>query len=191
MPRLNLSRLHSFFQAAADSYRQAPWQIVEKRQTIKVECEKYDRRPRYAAVMGQIGPIKGLLLCDDWRSRVLMEQSGDEFAFDKIADQLVNLNVYYEDIKAVRPAELAAARKYGLEIADSAAYPCVYRKEPGCSYRRPDASELALVEGCLRAVPVFVNRHKQDDPTKEAVTVSVASGQLTLGLSWVSGVENK
>ena len=41
------------------------------------------------------------------------------------------------------------------------------------------------MEGCLRAVPEFVVRHKQDDPAKEEITVPVASGPLKLALSWV------
>ena len=45
--------------------------------------------------------------------------------------------------------------------------------------------ELELMEECLRAVPDFIKRHKQDDPAKEELTVPVASGQLRLVLSWV------
>jgi hypothetical protein len=41
------------------------------------------------------------------------------------------------------------------------------------------------MEGCLRAVPEFVVRRKQDDPAKEVITVPVASGELKLVLSWV------
>ena len=41
------------------------------------------------------------------------------------------------------------------------------------------------MEGCLRAVPEFVGRHKQDDPAREEMTVPVASGSLSLVLSWV------
>ena len=41
------------------------------------------------------------------------------------------------------------------------------------------------MEGCLRAVPDFVARHRQDDPAREEMTVPVASGPLTLVLSWV------
>jgi hypothetical protein len=44
------------------------------------------------------------------------------------------------------------------------------------------------MEGCLRAVPEFVNRHHQGDPAREEMTVPVACGPLKLVLSWV--VEN-
>jgi hypothetical protein len=42
------------------------------------------------------------------------------------------------------------------------------------------------MEGCLRAVGDFVNRHKQDDSAREEMTVPVPSGQLKLALSWVT-----
>jgi len=45
------------------------------------------------------------------------------------------------------------------------------------------------MEGCLRAVPDFVNRRRQDDSARDEFTVPVASGQLKLGLSWV--IENE
>ena len=52
-----------------------------------------------------------------------------------------------------------------------------YRHEPGW---------LELYQqGCLRAVPDFVARRKQDDPAGEEMTVPVASGPLKLALSWV------
>ena len=65
------------------------------------------------------------------------------------------------------------------------AYPEVFHKERGLSLRPPLAWELELMEGCLRAVPEFVGRHKQDDPAREEMTVPVASGSLSLVLSWV------
>jgi hypothetical protein len=42
------------------------------------------------------------------------------------------------------------------------------------------------VEVCLRAAPEFVNRHPQDGPAREQVTVPVAAEQLRLVLSWVA-----
>ena len=65
------------------------------------------------------------------------------------------------------------------------AYPEVCHKKRGLSWRPPLAWELELLEGCLRAVPEFVGRHKQGDPAREEMTVPVASGPLKLVLSWV------
>ena len=82
-------------------------------------------------------------------------------------------------------ADLEAAQKHGWPVARADAYPEVYHKEPGLSLRPPLAWELELLEGCLRAVPEFVIRRRQDDPAREEMTVPVASRELKLALSWV------
>jgi hypothetical protein len=55
--------------------------------------------------------------------------------------------------------------------------------------RPPLAWELELLEGCLRAVPESLDRHPQDDPATEEITVPVASGELRLVLSWMADTE--
>jgi hypothetical protein len=83
-------------------------------------------------------------------------------------------------------ADLEAAKRHGWQVARLDAYPEVFHKERGLSLRPPLAWELELVEGCLRAVPGFVQRRRQDDPAREEeMTVPVASGELMLALSWV------
>ena len=51
--------------------------------------------------------------------------------------------------------------------------------------RPPLAWELELLEGCLRAIPDFVSRRRQDDPARGELTVPAASGPLRLVLSGV------
>ena len=51
--------------------------------------------------------------------------------------------------------------------------------------RPPLARELDLLEACLRAVPEFVERRRQDDETREEVAVETAAGPVKLGLAWV------
>jgi hypothetical protein len=70
-------------------------------------------------------------------------------------------------------------------VAAPEAYPWIFRKDPGQSPRPPSAWELELLEGCLRAVPDFVNRRRQDDPAKETMTVATGGGPTQMTLSWV------
>ena len=42
------------------------------------------------------------------------------------------------------------------------------------------------MEGCLRAIPAFLARHRPDDLSKHKMTVPVVLGTLTLILSWVA-----
>ena len=57
------------------------------------------------------------------------------------------------------------------------------RKLPKRILKRP--TEPILMEGCLRAIPAFVARHRRDDMSKHKMTVPVAGGDLSLILSWV------
>jgi hypothetical protein len=70
-------------------------------------------------------------------------------------------------------------------VARPDAWPLVLHKERGLSHRPPLAWELELLEGCLRAVPEFVRRRAQDDPSGEAITVPTAAGAMQLTLAWV------
>jgi hypothetical protein len=81
--------------------------------------------------------------------------------------------------------DLTAIRRHGWEVAGPEAYPSIFRKERGMTIRPPLAWELELMEGCLRALPRFIARHKPDDPAPHSITVPTAAGGLTLVLSWV------
>jgi hypothetical protein len=83
------------------------------------------------------------------------------------------------------PADVDAARRHGWPVARPDAYPSVFHKDRGLSLRPPVAWELELLEGCLRSIPEFVRRHRQDDPARVEVTVPVASGPVRLTLSWI------
>ena len=53
------------------------------------------------------------------------------------------------------------------------------------SMRPPLSWELELLEGCLRAIPDFVDGHRPGDTDTVRMTVSVATRSLDLDLSWV------
>ena len=80
---------------------------------------------------------------------------------------------------------LDAAEKYGWEVAGPDADPAPIRKERGMVMRLPLTWELALLEGCLRAVPDFASPHDHADPKPESITVPTAAEMLRMILSWV------
>jgi hypothetical protein len=100
----------------------------------------------------------------------------------------VATTVLFGEAYEIPALDLAAAERFGWKVARPDAYPHAFRKERGMSMRPPKASELDLLEACLRATPDFVKRRRQDDPTPETVTVPAGEGEATLRLSWVTGV---
>jgi hypothetical protein len=187
MPGVTAAQVANFYEAASYFFRQAPWKIVGDETAIKVECGKFQSGPWYAVVMGQSGLTTGLALYENLAAlRQLWASDGPD---EENARQTVATSVTFGEEWDIPVADLEAAKKHGWPVARPDAYPEVFRKERGMSLRPLLAWELELVEGCLRTVPDFVNRHMQDDLAPEEVTVSVAFGPLKLVLSWVGDDE--
>src|SRR3954469_13901516 len=170
-----------FYRAAASFYRKAPWRSAGEGETIKVECKPLEDGPWYAIVMGMGGTVKGLILCDDWKSRVLLDRG----PYDAIADQLQHVTVHFGNRKDIHPDDLALAQQLGFEVAGQEAYPSVFRTERGCHHRQPNARELELLEACLWVIPDFVERVEDRKPEVLEYTFQGTTGRLTLDLSWV------
>jgi tetratricopeptide (TPR) repeat protein len=183
IPGVGPEQAGRFYEAAAFFYRQAPWKRIGYESAIKIESAKYPDGPYYAVIMGQSGMVMGVALYDDLSTLKRLwsgQMSDEENARDTVATA-----VTFADPEEVPPSDLEAARQYGWAVARRDAYPLIYRKERGDIMRLPEAWELELLEACLRAIPPFVQRHRADDSTREEMVVPVASGEVTLGLSWV------
>jgi len=188
VPGVTPKQVGGFYEAAASFFQQTPWkQIGGYEAAIQVECGKFQSGPWYAVLMGQSGLTTGLALYEGLNT--LRRLWAGELASEENARQTVTTSVTFGEEWTIPVADLDAAKKYGWTVARPDAYPAVFHKERGLVMRPALAWELELLEGCLRAIPDFVNRHQQDDPAKEEMTVPVASGPLKLVLSWVADTE--
>ncbi len=172
-----------FYEAAAYFYRQAPWKKVGYESAIKIECDRIEGGPWYGVLMGQSGLTIGLALYEDLK--LLRGMWSEERDDEDNARRTVATTVTFGDEYETPVADIDAARRHGWPVARPDAYPTAIHKGRGMSMRPPKAVELELLEGCLRAVPEFVMKRDQDDPTPETFTVPVASGPLRLTLAWV------
>jgi hypothetical protein len=184
MPGVRPAQVARFYEAAAAFFRQAPWKQVGYEAAIRVQCDKFQSGPWYAVLMGQSGLEMGLALYEDLEA--LQQMWAGERADEDMARHSVATTVTFGEAWDIPVADLEAAERYGWPVARPDAYPSVFHKERGLALRPPLAWELELMEGCLRAVPGFVARRRQDDPATEEMTVPVASGELKLVLSWVA-----
>jgi hypothetical protein len=183
MPGITPERVAGFYRAAAGFYRRAPWRKLGYETAIKVECDRFESGPWYAVVMGQSGMTFGLALYDDLET--LRKLWAGEMSQEENARETLALTVTFGDETEIPVADLDAGRGYGWEVGGPEAYPSVFRKERGLSMRPPLAWELELMEGCLRAIPAFAARHRPEDLSRHKMTVPVASGDLSVMLSWV------
>jgi tetratricopeptide (TPR) repeat protein len=174
-----------FYDAAAYYFEEAPWRKVGYEAAIRVECDGIPGGPWYAVIMGQSGLTLGLAVYHDLGllRRMWSEDEGDEV---EDSDRRAGLGVIYGEEADVPVADLDAARAHDWRVAREDAYPSAFRKEREASARSLRARELALLEACLRAVPGFVARHRQDDPAREEVAVPAGAGEVRLALSWVT-----
>jgi hypothetical protein len=148
---------------------------------IRVECPPREGGPRFAIVLGKKGKIRGLWLCDDWKTCFLFE-NGD---YKAVADHLQYTAVHFGGRTEISPEDLEKAQRLGFEVAGPRAYPCVLRKERGGEFGSPDAGELELLEACLRVIPDFLKRAEDRKPDVYEYASEGKTGKRTLDLSWV------
>jgi tetratricopeptide (TPR) repeat protein len=188
MPGVTPAQVGGFFEAAAFFFLQAPWKKLGDEAAIKVECDKFQSGPWYAVVMGQSGLTTGLALYEDLKAlRQIWTTDGSE---EETAREGVATTVTFGEEWTIPLADLEATKKHGWQVARPDAYPEVFHKERGLVLRPPLAWQLELMEGCLRAIPEFVNRHTQDETVREEMNVPVASVPLKLVLSWVAEINS-
>jgi tetratricopeptide (TPR) repeat protein len=177
VPGVSAVQVGSYFAAAAEFYRRAPWRLVAGEVPIEVRTDKFQSGPWYAVVMGQSGMTLGLALYEDRQvlSEILTGAGSDEENFRRTSAISLTFGEAFE----MAPADLDAAERHGWEIAGPEAYPCAMRVNPGNAVRPPLAWELELLAGVLRAIPDFLARKEKNT----TVTVPAAAGELTLELT--------
>jgi hypothetical protein len=175
------TKARDFYRAAAKFYRQAPWRSVGGDEPIMVRCEPLDGGPRFVIVLGKKDKVKGLWLCGDWKTCVLVERG----QYEIIAEHLRYTALHFGDRTEISPTDLEKIQKHGFEVAGPRAFPVVLRKEPGADFRSPDAGELEILEACLSVIPDFLKRAEDRKPDVYEYAFKAISGNLSLDLSWV------
>ncbi len=177
VPGVWLDDIRGFYEAAADFYRAAPWRLVPGDTTLKIECPKFNTHTWYGVVMGQSGLVLGLALYEDLGMlRRLFSGSGSD---EEMSRQATGLSVMYGEAFEIPIADLDAAERYQWPVVGPEAFPNPIYVNPGRSMRPPLAWELELLEGCLRAIPQFL----ESGSAAATIDVPGSRGSLTLQLS--------
>jgi hypothetical protein len=148
---------------------------------IKVKCEQLEGGPRFAIVLGKSGKMKGLWLCDDWKTCLLVERG----RYETIAEHLRYTALHFGDRTEISPDDREIVKRHGFEVAGPGAFPAAFRNEPGEVFRSPDGGELELLEACLWVIPDFLKRAEDRKPDVYEYAFKGAGGEMTMNLSWV------
>jgi tetratricopeptide (TPR) repeat protein len=181
VPGVRLDDIRGFYEAAADYYRAAPWRLVPGDTTLKIECQKFNTHTWYGVVMGQSGLVLGLALYEDLGMlQQLFTGTGSD---EEMSRQATGLSVMYGEAFEIPIADLDAAERHAWPVAGPEAYPNPIYVNPGRSMRPPLAWELELLEGCLRAIP----RYLESGAATTTIEVPGSRGNLTLQVSQTGG----
>jgi tetratricopeptide (TPR) repeat protein len=181
---ISVELMADYYDAAASFFERSPWRSVGYEAAIHIEVPRLQGGPWYGVLMGQSGLMSGLALYHDLallRRLLRGELSDEQNARLTVADVVS----YGEDF-TLAFADLDAIQEHGWRIARGDAYPCGYHKGRNREMRSATAPELELLVACLRTVPDFIQRRKQDDHTPETFEPTVAGTPTPVTLVWVT-----
>jgi hypothetical protein len=178
MSGVTTTQARDFYRAAASFYRRVPWWRVGGGETIRVESDPPEAGPWYAVVLGKRGGVKGLILVEDWSSRVLLGRG----PYEAIEGQVRAVAVRFGGHSPLHRNDLEVAWRRGYEVAGPDAYPTVFRTGPGQETGTPDAGELGLLGACLWAIPDLLERARDRNPGVFEYASQGSTGRLRLCL---------
>lgn len=178
-PGITPEALAGFFAAASRFLDARPWQRIRHRRTIRLDAASLGTEPAFLMVLGDGNSHRGLVIFLQ-RPAVTMHLQGS--LLGHLATWAGFLAVFLggPHDQAAGEADAVCNDGHGYTPA-----------EPVQSLRRPRASELQVLEACLRAVPAFIERHDDSAGAAENVSVPVAGGEVQMTLSWVTEGERE
>ena len=144
------------FAAAAEFYRQAPWERLDNKSPIKVRYPSTGRA-RYALVLGSGRETFGLSLYESLED-IYLVYSG--IGVEEIAERISYFSLIFEEPTAMSFYDLDAIERYDWPVAAESAYPIALKFIPGGDETLvPNAAELAWLAAALRTIPDFIVQH--------------------------------
>ena len=153
---VTVERLRAFAEAAAAFYSARPWEELTGEDLIAVEHPKPPAGLGYCSVLGAAGHTFGLGFFKTPKQYEKMH------AVDHPSEFLARHGVWSLSFDTLTDLPLADAElweRHDLPVAGEEAYPCVAYFGPRAGVRRPDARQLAFLEGLMRAISRATGDH--------------------------------
>lgn len=156
VPGATVPLIGELFTAAADFYRQEPWEWLDNQSPIEVRYPA-EGRARYALVLGSGGDAFGLALYESLDDIHTVYSAIDP---EEATERVPWFSLVFEEPMAMSFYDLDAIEKYQWPVADESAYPVTIKTVPGGSeFMIPNAAELAWLAAALRTIPDFILHH--------------------------------
>ncbi|HUU85252.1 MAG TPA: hypothetical protein VM243_17265, partial [Phycisphaerae bacterium] len=178
---VTVEQVRAFAEAAARFYKARPWDELTDQDLIVVERPKPPVEMTYASVLGSAGQTIGLGFFKNLKQFDNMLTASDPSRY--LARHVV-WSLTFGPIMELPSPDADLWKDHGLPVANEEAYPFAARFSPRTEIRRPNAKQLAFLEGLLRALAD--NTGDQLDAGRWSVTVSTLDGPVEYRLALVS-----
>lgn len=185
-PRVTPEQVGEFFEAAADLYREAPWELMLDEDLLAVRYPVPDGEWRFVSVMGNAGLEFGLAVFEDLFDYDLLASNPPE----DVIGLMTYRSITYDDMTAMPFADLDALEYYGWKIAEDDAYPIPLQITEDEEVLRPGPDEIDWYTIALRAVAAFFQEYWPDEtdyvpePVSATLAVPLAGRRVAVELRY-------
>jgi tetratricopeptide (TPR) repeat protein len=148
-PGVTVERMRAFAAAARAFHEAAPWQHLSDEDLIHVEAPAVAPGLRYFTVLGAADVSFGLGFFASPQDFEALQEAPDPQA---VLSDRGRWSVFYGPIDNMPFGDVDLWEEHDLPVAGAAAYPVAIWFGPDGGLRRPDAKELADLEGILYAL---------------------------------------
>lgn len=175
---VDVATVRAFAEAGAAFYDAEPWEQFDDQDLIEIDCDLADPKMRLAVIMGSAGSAFGIFFMESH------EQHESILSGEEEKGRIIRMGGDW-GMTFVAPYDIPIAdhdlwEDHGLPLADPFAYPSPVRVGPGRRFGRPDARQLAFMEGLMRALAASTEDEIDSGAWEKSVTTS--QGAVTIGL---------
>ncbi len=177
---VTVERMQRFSDAAKAFYEAAPWNHLTDEDLVTIESPRPPQCLQYATVLGAAGQTYGMGFHDRPESVWEIRRTEDFDAWFASRKQAM-WNLTFGPMSELPIDDADLWEDHDLPVACGKAYPCALGHGPREGVMRPDAKQLAFLEGLLRALAKTTEG--QIDSGRWTVGVETADGPVDVTLA--------
>jgi hypothetical protein len=151
----------SFFDAAAELFRAAPWRAIASDQhLLGVSIEALGLKHAVLSVIGQLGKTAGIVLFGSYAAYKSYLTAGTALARGEVASMPAHFTLHYERGSELPTTIRKQIISQGWQVAGAEAHPWMRVMDEDLVARMPTSAELSIAELIARALPKLIEQSK-------------------------------